>query len=445
MFLGYAVFALALAARGARTWLSVGFALASAMTAVWAGASISVEWSLLPQWAAKLAEPLRDGAWFTVLLAVLYAAGHNSAVWRGLAATTAIVVLLDVLFSALQLNVGSLLGLPLDSRVTGVATTVIGLILVENVLRNLSRDQVWGIKLLGIGLFAVLAYQLLAQLPEFLTSIPVDGLSTTSPLVFLMVLPLVIATAVRNPVSSLRIHSSRKIVFHTTVLIAVGVLLQGAAAAAYYVRYFGGDNASVLSIVIGFGSLVTIAVAVTSGSVRSRLRIFINENFFSYKFDYRLEWDKFIRALSAWDEGDLPLRVLRTLAELLDSPGGVLWVFRERWGQYVPVAHWSVGSPELPLLAVEDARLEAFRDKQCVYLDLTSPRPGLSSGCLARTLPERMVGDTTALPRRTGWRRPNTQAPCTSTAGLGGQEPYFAGRAATVRLSGSRGDGTGTC
>jgi putative PEP-CTERM system histidine kinase len=378
-FFGYAVFAILLAFRGARTWLTAYLVLAAVMTAAWAAIAVFVEWSLLPQWTVNSAEPLRDGAWFALILAVLYAAGYDTAVWRSLVVGTVCVVLLDALLSAFGTNGGSILGLPLDARVSGIATAVIGLVLVENIMRNLSRDQIWGIKLLAIGLFAVLVYELFVQLPEFLTNIPVAGLAAAMPLVFLVVLPLFVVTAVRNPVSALRMHSSRKIVFHTTVLIGVGVVLQGAAAAAYYVRTYGGDNATVLSIILGFSSIVVVAVSVASGSIRSRLKSFINENFFSYKFDYRLEWDKFIRALSAWDDGDMPLRVLRTLAELLDSPGGALWVFRERWHQYMPVAHWSMRSPELAPIVPDDPCLAAFKDEKCVYLQLTGPNANPSA------------------------------------------------------------------
>ena len=35
----------------------------------------------------------------------------------------------------------------------------------------------------------------------------------------------------------------------------------------------------------------------------------------------------------------MPLRVLRTLAETLDSPSGALWVFRERWAQFMGLWH----------------------------------------------------------------------------------------------------------
>jgi putative PEP-CTERM system histidine kinase len=374
----YTAFAILLIFRGARTWLTAWLALAAVLTAAWAATVVSLEWSLIPEWVPGVARSFRDAAWFTLVLAVLYSAGQSQRVWRGLVLTTAGVLCLDFWLNLTGGKAGVFLGITLDSRASGFAATIIGLILVENMMRNMSRDQFWAIKLLGIGLFAVLGYELCVQLPQFLTNTPEAALATALPLVFVIVLPLFVVTAVRNPVSALRIHSSRQIIFHTTTLICIGVLLQGAAAAAFYVRHFGGDNATVLSIVIGFSSLVAFAVAITSGSVRSRLKIFITENFFSYKFDYRLEWNKFIRALSAWEEGDMPLRVLRTLAELLDSTGGALWVLRERWHQYMPVAHWSLRT-ELAPVQLDDPCLTAFQARDCAYIELAAAKADASA------------------------------------------------------------------
>ena len=139
---------------------------------------------------------------------------------------------------------------------------------------------------------------------------------------------LFVLSAVRSPSLQLRIHSSRRVVFHSTALIIIGILLEGTALAAYYVRTYGGDEATALSIILGFSIAIAVAIALSSTSIRSRLRTFLNENFFNYKYDYRLEWQKFIQALSACEGDDIPLCVLRTLAEVLDSPGGGLWVFQ---------------------------------------------------------------------------------------------------------------------
>jgi putative PEP-CTERM system histidine kinase len=211
----------------------------------------------------------------------------------------------------------------------------------------------------------------------------------------LIALPLVAVTATRSPGLHLKLKSSRRIVFHAATLIAVGVVLQGAAVASYYLRQIGGNNGTALSIILGFVAVVGVGVGLVSASTRSRLRAIINENFFPYKYDYRLEWEKFIRALSAREEGDMPLRVLRTLADLLDSPGGVLWVLRDRWLQFMPVASWS-SRIELAPLSLDDPCLKAFDDEECAYIDLKRPSKALTATLWAQRFP----GSWLAVPLR---------------------------------------------
>src|SRR6185295_3111426 len=155
-------------------------------------------------------------------------------------------------------------------------------------------------KHLGSGLYAIRFAQLLVGIPQLLSGTPPEVLIDIGPIVYLLALPLFAVTATRTPGLHLQFHSSRKIVFHVATIIAVGVLLQGAAIAAFYLRRIGGDNGTVFAIVFAFVSAVGLAVIFTSESTLSRMKDFINQNFFSYKYDYRLEWSKFIRALSIW-------------------------------------------------------------------------------------------------------------------------------------------------
>jgi putative PEP-CTERM system histidine kinase len=385
-FLGYGALAIFLAVSTARSWLKTAMILAAALTAAWAASVALGEQGILPSSVANVTGLLRDAGWYAVVLAILYVQVHSHALWRGLLAATVFLTVVHAAFVGFDLDVGRFLGVELNSAVTGLAEVIIGLILIENMMRNLSQDQFWAAKHLGIGLFAILIFQLLVRVPQFITGVPLDGLNAVRPLVFLIALPLFAVTATRSPGLYVQFHSSRRIVFHAATLIAVGVALQGAAIASYYVRQIGGDNGTALSIIFGFVSVIGLGVALTSGSTRSRLRAFINENFFRYKYDYRLEWDKFIRALSAREEGDMPLRVLRTLGELLDSPGGVLWVLRDRWHQFMPVASWSSRTDPAPL-ALDDPCLTPFDDEDCAYLDLTRPEKHAGATLWAQHFP----------------------------------------------------------
>src|SRR5579871_2266332 len=360
-FLGYAAFAIMLALRGSRSWLTVSFVLAALGTALWSGTVFLAQGGLLPDSVPGILAPLRDGYWYAIVLIILRMLGQNRTLWRILASSTAVVVVLNAAFAGGDFHVGPVLGIPIEARVIGVIQLCLGFVLLENMLRNMDEDRFWSSKHFGIGLGAVLTFEAIVLVPELLTDSVPAGMVIARPLVYLLVIPLFIVSAIRTPDLELRVHASRKVVFQTTALIAIGVVLQGAAIASYYLRTRGGDNGTVLAILFSFASVVGLAVLLASRTARSRVTAFINENFFNYKYDYRLEWQKFIQAVSGWQDDNVPLGVLRTLAELVDSPGGALWVWRERWNRFMPVAHWSIDRELIPI-AAGDPCLEPLSD-----------------------------------------------------------------------------------
>ncbi len=308
--LGYGVFLVLLFGWGGRTPRTALVALAAGTTALWALAWSLYDLGLLAVWAPPLVTTARDASWLSVVLSILATGREKDGTWWWLAAISAVVIAVDALFCGTQLNLGIFAGVSIDYQLTRIVVTVLGLILVENLLRNVSADEFWAVKSLGIGLVAIFVFNLVARIPQFLTHVPDDGLVAAQPIVFLIVLPLFVISAVRNPTLALNIHSSRRIVFHTATLVAAGGVLQGTAVAAYYIRNYGGTTGTILTVLLVFSVLVVFAVAISSGKVRSVLRNFINENFFSYKYDYRVEWQKFIQSLSAWDDGGIAMRVL---------------------------------------------------------------------------------------------------------------------------------------
>ena len=370
-FLGYAAFAVMLALRGSRSWLTGSFILAALCTALWSGTVVLAQGGLLSDSVPEFVAPLRDAYWYAIVLIILWTLGHDRTLWGGLAAATAAVVLANAVFAAGQFHIGPVLGVPIDARVIGIIRLCLGFILLENMLRNLDQDRFWSVKHFGIGLGAMISFEALVLVPDLLTNTVPAGMVIARPLVYLLVIPLFIVSAIRSPDLELRVHASRKVVFQTTALIAIGVVLQGAAIASYYVRTRGGDNGTVLAILFSFASIVGFVVVLASRTARSRIATFINENFFSYKYDYRLEWQKFIQAVSGWQDDNVPLGVLRTLAELVDSPGGALWVWRERWSRFMPVAHWSMDRELIPI-AAGDPCLQPFYDENCTFLELTA-------------------------------------------------------------------------
>jgi putative PEP-CTERM system histidine kinase len=99
-------------------------------------------------------------------------------------------------------------------------------------------------------------------------------------------------------------------------------------------------------VIFLFGAILVLVILMLSRPVRARLRVFINEHFFHYKYDYRDEWLRLIGTLSSGQPDEhLRERAVRALAEMMESRGGLLWLQRDS-GRYEPLAAWHMDIPD---------------------------------------------------------------------------------------------------
>jgi putative PEP-CTERM system histidine kinase len=368
---GFHTAGLLFAFRGKRSPTSTLFSLALLLTGVWATSVAVVSFGYGDAgWARLPLAALRDAGWFAVILGVLRQDTEKQLLWRQLAAAAAVVVSADLGFALSGATLDTGLGLRLTPAMMQIATSIMGLILIENLLLNVSTQRRWSVRLMGIGLGTLFGYNIILYIPQFLGGDLLQSFVAAQPLVYLLALPLFVVTGVRNNSLRLQAYSSRNVLFHSATLIFAGVLLQGTALAALYVRSFGGAQATALSIVLGCAGVLIITIMLSSRTIRSRVRTLIVENFYSYKYDYRLEWTKFIYTLSQHQEQGAPTRALRTLADLLDSQGAILWVRRSGWRQYIPIASWCFGQTWGPVDA-DDPILQDIRKETIGFLELS--------------------------------------------------------------------------
>lgn len=358
--LAYLLFAALVATRSSRTLHAALFLAVMLVTALWAQSFVAVFLGHAPAWLQGLMSTVRDGAWLALALALVQRHAGNTSSFRTLAAATVVLLALQLALGMNELSPGAIAGVRIDVTLVRITTTILGFVLVENVMRNASRAELWALKHWAIGFSVILAFQLLYWIPEFLTHSPDLGLAVATPLVYILALPFFVVSSTRLPQLKVRVHSSRTFVFHTTTLLAVGILLQGIALAAWYVRTYGGSAGTALAVIVGFGGVAGLAAVLVSSGIRSRLRRFINENFFSLKYDYRVEWEKAIRELTSGPGQDTPERVLRILCDLMDTSGGAVWIHRENWRQFIPAAKRGDNEVISPV-PEDDPRVEALR------------------------------------------------------------------------------------
>jgi putative PEP-CTERM system histidine kinase len=325
--------------------------LASAMTAVWAGVLATQSYTgQVPVLLIYLAEASRGGAWLLALLAVAGVAAPKSlaVTSRGLCIVLlGAAVVLPILehFGIAVINPTLLL-----SR-AGLALSLLALILLEQIFRNSSQSARGSLKYFIIGVGTLFAYDLfLYSQTELLRAVSIDAW-TSRGILNAFAMPLIAIAARRNPEWSLDVFVSRQIVFYTTSVLVIGAYLTVMAIGGYYVREIGGAWGNVGQIVFFAGAVVVLASLVTSAALRRHARVFISKHFYRNKYDYRVEWLRFISTLSSTDEDDVGRTALRAMAQIFASPGGMLFLRDETGRKFLPYAAWPMDIDSLSLPA----------------------------------------------------------------------------------------------
>ena len=333
---------------------------------------------------AALLSVVRDAAWLAFVVGLIRQIDGSRRAWP-LRVAVAVVALRAATATL------SLLALPWPfdpQRVlifVHLVAAVYALVLVEQLYRLLPSESRWGLKPFCLAMAASAVFDLYLYADAFLFGAIDRDIWSIRGLAHALVLPLIAISASRVPGWAIRLSVSREMVFHSTALAASGLYLLLVAAAGYYVRYFGGDWGRALQVTLFFAALLLLGVVAVSGTQRARLRVWLNKHLFPYRYDYRIEWLKFTRALSAsGDHQDLGQTTIGALADLVESSGGGLWlddghgrfVMRARLNMPESTIEESADDPLCRFLADEGwvFNLEEYRMRPKTYGALTPPR-----------------------------------------------------------------------
>lgn len=240
---------------------------------------------------------------------------------------------------------------------------IVGLLLIENLYRNASRDRLWAIKYLCFGLGLLFVYDFFFYAESILFQRFASELYGARGFISVIAAPLIGLSVARATFWDVDLHVSRRVVFHTAALVSAGVYLILMSFVGYFLGRLGGEVGSVFQISFLVLALAVLLVILTSGSVQARTRLFIARNFYSVRYDYREEWLKFIGTVSQNDDGKkLNDRIVQSIADIVESTAGVLWLKQEASAHFHLAANWNF-EEDLGALAGDDALVRAL--SQC--------------------------------------------------------------------------------
>lgn len=334
---------------------------ATLLTAAWAGAEAAGVRHEIVQTLLML----RSGAWALFLLVVLRQVTHGDAkgFWRNtVAAVAAGVVVLGVLDAWVSLPLNRFFQV---SLVAGLALAVLGLLLIEN-LFSFTRDSArWTFKHLLIGLGGLFAFDLFLYSGALLLARTDPMTLTARPLVQVLAVPFLLVSAARIRTLSFDVTISRETVLHTTALVGSGVYLLGVAAIGYLLRETSMTLGPLVQMLFFIGAVMVLAVLLLSGELRARARMLISRNFFTFTYDYRREWLRFIRTLSdSASQTGLHERAVRAMADVFECSSGALFL-RGRGNIFAMAGRYN-WSGAAGMLALPNALTERLSERRAV-------------------------------------------------------------------------------
>ncbi len=343
--LAYLALAALLALRRSGTAPGRLLTLAVAVQAAWAAAVAGALAGLLTAFALDCAEALRSFAWiaFIAVLPQVATSGKNPE--RKVERSNIMTIVLAAVLALLTAGAGVFQLGPTARFGAGTLLAVLGLVVLEQVYRSADPAGRWALKFLAIGLLAMFGFDLVMYSNALLFAALDPDWFVARGYANALVAPLIAVAAVRNRKWRLDIAVSRHVVFHSAALVAVGGYLLVMSLGGYWLRYVGGEWGQIAATLLIFAALLALLVLLVSGRARAHLRVLVAKHFFNYRYDYRERWLALTRSLAGSngptrkngaprnvsDNADLIGRAIAGLGELVESPGGAIWL-RDRDG-----------------------------------------------------------------------------------------------------------------
>jgi len=370
----FAVLAVLMASRWKDRPKAAFIAMASGATAIWSAVQALGSLDYLNAPAVLLfVEWLRTLAWLTVLASIVRDLDDRRAtLTRASRYGIVFLVACAILTVNYALHTSDS---PTMIAVVGGGVTLSALILIfaEQIYRNAPFDTGSGLKYFCVGLAGIYLYDLVIfGLTIVNHEMNVDQWAARGFVNFVFAIPVAFA-ARRSFRLSLDRYMPRQFLFYSFGLITVGTFIVFTLIGDYYIRVYGGTWSGLFRILLLAMAIVMVAVLLVSRTVRARVRVFLMKSFFEYKYDYRKEWLRFISTLSESELDNVSATAVRAVAQIVNSPGGIVWVQEEGGKNYLPLGAWQCEIPVMASVGNQSSLVRFLRQRQWV-IDLNEVR-----------------------------------------------------------------------
>ncbi len=226
--------------------------------------------------------------------------------------------------------------------------------------------------------FHTLAYLTGGAPPEL---VAVQGLAAA-------IIAVPFAIGYNSNAAGLEFRPSRTLAFRSLSLLVIGAYFAVMLVLANSLDLLEGDVRALtqVGLLIAAGALALIWLP--SDRMRGWMRVTAIKHLFKHRYDYRSEWMRFTNTIgrTGFDETSLQERTVKALADITDSPSGLLLVPDDD-GSLVLGASWNWANVDVPHRAMP-VELATILEREGLIIDFDEARKGVEHHGELEFLPE---------------------------------------------------------
>jgi putative PEP-CTERM system histidine kinase len=378
----------------------ISLIVALGLTACWGIANIMAGPTSI---AANLAETVRNLGWLGFLYALLKSGGENEQPRTIVMTYIALALVLlcqpfvdgaAAYASSTPEFSGSVSAAEQSAKLFRMLFAIGAVVLVHNLYTGTAPEARWGLSLPMAALAAMWTYDLNLYTIGYIAGYDQAELISMRGLGAALLTPVFAMASRRN--SNWRIRLSRSVTFQSVSLMAIGAYLLAMIVLATVIQLVGGDYAQLAQITLIFGMSLTAMIVLPSGKFRAWLNVIIAKNFFQHRYDYRSEWMRFADTIGFPSQDAAPFheRVIKSLADIFDSPAGML-LTRDEESRLVLQARWNWPTADVPTYAGNSQTIPFFESTGHILL-MDDVRDGSDERCDPRAIPQWLFDESRA-------------------------------------------------
>lgn len=345
-------------------------------------ATAGLIWSLViartPHWrnspigvAEFAAEMLYMGSWHLLLFRMLRGPYHQSmpeVARRFLVTFWFVLVLIGVLAAGWStLNRGAEPLVPGIMNGLGLAAGLSCLALASQLHHDAPVEDPPALRMLVIAAALVATGQIVIFGVGLLAVHAPSSVLLGRALLTLPVTLLLAQTVNHKPQWSLAIFVSPQARAYVPRFMAVAVALVLLVAFIPLCRSLPAEQAQPLAMFLIGLTGAPVAALMFSERLSARARVFLSKRFLAFRYNYRDQWLRLIDTLASPEQRlPLPERSIKALAQIVSSPGGLLWMRDEHDDHLVCMAGWNARIWSDARVSPDDAVVRFMHERQWI-------------------------------------------------------------------------------